>query len=227
MTCVALIAVPVAPAAHADGGALPDVSAHGPWTLTDRSEEPGDAWRMYRRDVTGSDFSAFRLEATIDAPPDDVAAALLRDVRDPRVSQKNTKKTILRDDPALTLVYSYIEMPIVSDRDVTTATVRSFDPETGSHRVEWHATTDGPAPRPGVVRLEQSSGSWTFSPLPDGRTWAVYENHTDIGGAIPAWLLDRLMGDTVVDGIVSLRARLRRDRPHASRKAEPPAPRAR
>jgi len=191
---------------------LPEVSAHGPWVLTGERDAPGAGYRMYEREVPGSDFAAYRLEATIDAPPRAVAAAAQRNLSDPDVAQKYTTKTVLRDDPDATVVYSYIDIPIVSDRDVVTHTVRSFDPDTGSHRLEWRASEEGPAPRPGVVRLRESRGSWEFAPLPDGRTRAVYESHTDIGGSIPAWLLERLMSDTVVDGYESLRVRVERDR---------------
>jgi hypothetical protein len=190
---------------------LPDVSAHPPWTLTRRIDDP-EGYTLYRRDLPDSDFAAFRLEATIEAPAGAVAAAFRKNITDPKASPKNMKKTVIREDGNVVVLYSYIEIPLMSDRDVTTRGVRSFDPETGSHRFHWKATDEGPAPKEGVVRLEKSTGSWVFTPLAEGRTSAVYEGHTDIEGAIPSWLVDRLAINTVVDGLVILRARVERDR---------------
>ena len=70
------------------------------------------------------------------------------------------------------------------------------------------ALDEGPPPKRGVVRLQKASGSWEFTPLPDGRTRAVCESHTEIGGSIPSWLVDRVSRNTVVEGLVLLRARL-------------------
>ena len=106
------------------------------------------------------------------------------------------------------MLYSYIEVPLVADRDVTTRAEESVDPETGSRRFDWRATDEGPPPKRGVVRLQKASGSWEFTPLPDGRTRAVCESHTEIGGSIPSWLVDRVSRNTVVEGLVLLRARL-------------------
>ena len=190
---------------------LPDVSTHPPWTLTERIDDP-EGYALYRRELPDSDSPAFRLEATIAAPAGAVAAAFRKNVTDPKAGPKNMKKTVLRDDRDVMVIYSYIEIPLVSDRDVTTRAVRSFDPETGSHLFQWKATDEGPAPKDGVVRLEKASGSWLFTPLSEGRTLAVYEGHTDIEGSIPSWLVNSLASDTVVGGLVTLRERVERDR---------------
>jgi len=206
---------------------LPDVSAHSPWMLHERNEDAQAGYVTYRRELPDSEYSVWRLEAVIDATPDAVALAAQRNVGDPDAGPSYMRKRILRDDGEITIVYTYIDMPLVSDRDVTTRAVRSFDAQTGSHRVEWQTSDEGPEPQAGVVRLEKSSGSWVFSPLPDGRTSAVYESHTEIGGAIPAWLVDSLMKDTVVDAIVTLRARVERDLGRMAAESSDPRSRAR
>jgi hypothetical protein len=189
---------------------LPDVAAHAPWTLHERSEDPENGWVLYRREVRGSEFAAFRLEAEISSEPAIVAAAAHQNLTDPDVRRKNMTKTVLRDDARETIIYSYIDMPLVSDRDVTTRTVWSRDPGRDRYLMEWQASEEGPAPKKGVVRLRTSSGSWLFTPVAGG-TRAVYESHTDIGGVLPGWLVNGMMLDTVVDGIVNLRARVAQD----------------
>lgn len=198
----------LAPAAHAE--VSPSHADAPAWQMYDRNDDPRAGYIVYRRKPPGSDYFAYRLEAVIDAPPAAVAAAGRADIADPSTAADNMERTVLSDDGEVLVVYTYIDLPLVSDRDVTTRAQRSFDPDTGTYRVEWHATDAGPPPRKGVVRLQESSGRWIFSPLEGGRTRAVYESHSEAAGSIPAWLVNSFMTDMAVDGIVNLRARLER-----------------
>lgn len=213
VAAVAVLWIAGVPLSGAHAGSLPSAGAKSPspWSMAQRSEEPGAGFVLYTRPVPESDFDAVRLEAEIDAPPGRVADAFSKNITDPQVVQAHTQKTVLRDDGDVVLVYSYVEMPLVSDRDVVTRTERVTDPDEAVQRFEWHATDEGPAPLDGVVRLEKSSGYWEFRPLPGDRTFAVYESHADIGGSIPGWLVNRLMQDTVVDNLDALRERVARE----------------
>jgi len=192
---------------------LPEVGARPPqWSLHDRRDDPAGAYAVYWQELPGSEIPAYRLEAILDAAPEVVAAAAARTAADPEARDSNMDKTVLRDDGDTIVVYSYIHLPLVADRDVITRAELSRDPATGIHRMSWRVSDEGPPPRPGVVRLTQSSGAWEFSPLPGGRTQVVYENHTDIGGSIPAWIVQPIMDDTVVQNFVRLRERVERDR---------------
>ena len=206
---LALFGIAVAGAANE----LPPVDAAPPWALAEREEHPENGYAIYKRKPIGSEYFAYRLEAEIDASPERVAEAAAEVLADPEASQSNMEKTILRNDGEAIVVYSYIHIsaPFVADRDVTTRATRSFDPETRTHRLDWSATDEGPAPREGVVRLEKSQGSWSFAPAAPGRTRVVYESHTEIAGSMPAWLVNVLMNDTILQGLVNLRERVRRE----------------
>ena len=177
------------------------------WRVSERIDG-SEGHVLSQRDLPGSAFPAYRLEATLEESVETVAAALRSNLRNSRVSPKNIEKTVLREEGDVLVLYSYIEVPLVADRDVTTRSEESVDLETGSHRFDWWATDEGPPPKRGVVRLQKASGSWVFTPLPDGRTRAVCESHTEIGGSIPPWLVNRVSRNTVVEGLVLLRARL-------------------
>jgi hypothetical protein len=69
-------------------------------------------------------------------------------------------------------------------------------------------TDEGPPPKEGVIRVEKSDGAWHFEPLAGGRTRVTYESHTEIAGSIPAWLVNSLMNQTVVEGFEGLRSKL-------------------
>jgi len=182
------------------------------WRLHERVDDPGAGYALYKRRPADSDFDAYRLEAVIDAPPAVVAAAARANMADPGTAPPNSDKTILRNERDEVVVYTRARIPVVSDRDVVTRARESFDPQTETHRLVWRATDEeGPAPQKGVVRIERSSGSWTFTQLDDGRTRAVFEVHTDLAGSIPGWVINPLMTGSVVDVATKLRARVARD----------------
>jgi len=196
-----------------DATDLPEVSARPPWTLLSRNDEAGADYVIERRKVAGSDFSTFRLEATLDSPPDLVARVAVRNVSDPDYHQDNTDKTILRDDSEALIVYSYIHIntPFVSDRDVISKIDRSYDAETQVHQLRWEAIEEGPPKKDGVIRLERSEGSWTFSPEAGGKTRAVYESYTETVGYLPAWIVNSAMSKTMLEGLESLRTAVREE----------------
>ena len=203
--CFVLLAL--SPSLASAGQELPDVSAQSPWTLRERNDDADTGYVLYSRKPDGSDFSEYRLEAVVDSPPDVVAVAAARGIADPDFRPRNTVKTILRNDDGGLVVHSHIEInaPFIADRDVVTRVEQAFDAETQTHRLTWSATDEGPPPRDGVVRLGRSTGYWSFSAESEGRTRAVYVNHTDTAGTVPAWIVNSIMSDTMVQGIEELR----------------------
>jgi hypothetical protein len=189
---------------------LPDVAARVPWTLSVRNESPGAEYVVYTRKPPGSKFSTYRLEAVLDFPLKEVASIAHKNISDPEFRPKNTVKTILRNDGEVMLVHSHIiiNAPFISDRDVISRVERSYDPATQAHTMSWKATNEGPPPKDGVIRLNRSEGFWRFTPTPEGSTLAVYVSHTEIAGSIPAWVVNSVMSDTMVQGIEGLRKSL-------------------
>jgi len=183
------------------------------WQLVDRSDASGKGDLVYRCRPAHSDYDAYRLEAVIAAPPAVVAAAARAEMADPDSAPPRAEKKVLRDDGEDLVIYTYAHLPLVSDRDVTTRATLSFDARSGVRRLEWQATDqEGPPAKEGVVRVKDSSGAWTFTPLDGAATRVTYESHSDLAGSVPAWLINSLMIETVVDNLARLRTRVQRDR---------------
>lgn len=188
---------------------LPAVAAQIPWTLELRNDDPEVGYVVYKRIPPGSSYAAYRLEGEIAAAPEVVSRAARAGMLDPEETQSAMTKEIISNEGDVVIVYSFIDMPpFITDRDIVTRSEHVFDPETRTHRLEWHSTDQGPSPREGVIRVEVSDGAWIFEPLANGRTGVTYESHTEIAGSIPAWIVNSIMNDTVVESFEGLRARV-------------------
>jgi hypothetical protein len=100
---------------------------------------------------------------------------------------------ILGEGPDWLLVYEQLALPIVTDRDYTIRLQRSTLPAARGFAVTFRsAPGEGPAEDASHVRVRAIEGSWALEPDGDGGTLAVYTVRSDPGGAIPAWLANRL-----------------------------------
>jgi len=189
--------------------ALPDVSAHPPtWTLRESVTDPRAGYEIYSAKFPGSKFNVYRLEATFDASPEEVAAAALQNVVSNAPTARNIERKVLRRDGDVAIIHTLIRVPIIADSDIVTRVEKSHEPGSSIYRLDWIAIdSEGPPPRKGIRRITDSYGAWIF--LPSGRgTRAIYESHTDIKGPVPAWIAKRMLKNSMVDQIVDLRRRV-------------------
>ena len=166
------------------------VAAEYPWEL----KKDVDGIRVYVRKVEGSSILEYKGTAVVDAGPEAVVRLFEEDPRMPewfhQCAEARLIKANTREDKVL---YFVISMPWpVQDRDLVFRRVRSKDPVTGA--VEYR-TSSLPGVYPeqnGKVRMPYLKGLWRFTPLGDGRTEMYYQQHSEVGGHIPAWLVNRL-----------------------------------
>jgi hypothetical protein len=142
--------------------------------------------KVFRRDTgRGIELGA---EGEIAAPPEVVLAALTDYGSHPKwVRGVRESQVLKRADHALE-VYQRLDLPVLVDRDFTLKVTWG---EEGTAR--WlrfsTANQDGPAPRPGVVRVSTNDGSWYLEPTRGGvATHAIYRFHLDLAGSLPSWL---------------------------------------
>jgi len=160
--------------------------------------------------VEGSSYRAYRIETTMDVDVQTAADAAMQILITPSRAPENQARTLVRSIQGSYVVYTVIKVPFVADRDVTVRVTQTRDEATGAWGLNWRATpTAGPPPVPGVVRITKSEGYWRFTPLVSGMTRVVYQNHTDVGGSIPGWLVQSLLRDEAIDQVETLRTSVR------------------
>ena len=158
-----------------------------------------DGVRISVRPVEGSSIKEVRGEGDIDAPLDNISA-VLGDVQSyPVLMPPTVEATELKRQGVDTAwFHMVIDPPMIFKRDYCIRMTLSHLPG-GVFKSEWALDNSVcPAKAKNMVRIERNSGSWVLTPLPDGkRTHVVYQSHTDPGGAVPAWIVNRVTAQTI------------------------------
>jgi hypothetical protein len=181
---------PLSPVLLAALLASPALAQQDGWKEVDRVEGPG-AHILFRRQLPDARVAAFRLEGAVDAPIARVLEAQRAGTQTRSKDGDGPRRELLRRDGEVTVVYTYMPVPLLADRDLVLRQEHSQDPATGIHRFVWHTIEgEGPPPPGGVVRIQRSEGMWEFTPQGEGRTRLVLESMTDAGGSLPAWVIN-------------------------------------
>jgi hypothetical protein len=185
--------------------AHPSAYAAEGWKTTEQRAGP-DGWKLESRARPGSDFVEYRIVAELDATPLAAAKAARRLQTEPAHLPKGVQRTILREDADLIVSYSRFGLPgPLADRDVVLR-IEAFALPSGAVGLRWKSAPElGPPPARGVVRMRESTGGWEFTPTDDGKVVAVGLMHGDLGGYIPAFLVNRLAGDSLVKNLGHIR----------------------
>jgi len=165
-------------------------AAEFPWEL----KKNEDGIRVDVRKVEGSSILEYKGTVIVDAGLEAVARLFEEDGRMTEwFHQCSEARLIKANTPEDKVLYFVISMPWpVKDRDLVFRRVRSKDP--ASRAVEYR-TSSLPGVYPeqgGKVRMPYLKGLWRFTPLADGRTKIYYQQHSEVGGHIPAWLVNKL-----------------------------------
>ncbi len=141
-----------------------------------------------------------RAERLVQAPPERVWA-VLNDVAAyadfmPHVAEAK----VVAESGSRRFEYFRIKPPIIKQRDYTVQTTLHEDRAERRYSRRWHAANhQGPPPRADSIRLGLCSGSWTIEAASKGCSRIVYWVYTDPGGAIPAWLANRVGKRSIPD----------------------------
>lgn len=181
------------------------VHAAEEWRVLKKDEKAG-AWVLYTRAKPGSDFVEYRIEGVVDASPAAATAAARTIMTDASYLPKGVRRTILRNGEGGIVSHSRFALPgPFSDRDVTLL-IEAFHGPADSEGLRWrHAPELGPKPGSGVVRMPESSGAWEFTANDEGRALATGLMHGDLGGHVPAWMVNGLAGDSLVTDLGHIR----------------------
>lgn len=187
LTCLPVLLF-LAVSLTADGGVPTD---DRDWTLREDSR----SIRVYTRSVEHSAFDAFRAETQLDASMDQLLAVMSRPGSCLRwVHTCSEARAVGEGDFHERYAYSINQMPWpVKDRDYVVRIRTEGDRHRATITME---TVENVHPgQDGRVRITHSHSVYHITPLEGGRTALAWYQHTEPGGAIPGWLVNRLTTD--------------------------------
>lgn len=149
-----------------------------------------DGIAIESRPVPSSSFVELRLTTTTDKTPSSLCDAVFGDGKFDPEEPDLKARTVLEESADERVTYDQISPAVVSNRDYAVRAKRSRKDD-GSCVMTFAAANDNaPALPKGWVRITKISGSWTFTPQPDGKTRVVYVIHSDPAGSIPALFVE-------------------------------------
>lgn len=168
----------------------PGVAVAGDWEHIYEDE----GIEVWKKEIAGSDFVAFRGRGVVRAPIQKVAA-VIRDADRETEWMENCvdARTVrfLSAKDAIVYHRTGSPVPFISDRDVVLKTVTKVVP---AERTIWvtfdHVEDPAVPPKDGVVRMPVLSGHWRLRQLDAWSTELEYQVQADPGGALPAWLVN-------------------------------------
>jgi len=165
------------------------------WSL--RTESNGV--RIYTRNLDNSSINAFRAETTLAVPLENVMAVMsVAGSCVEWVHQCSESFPLELDGDSYTdrHAYSVNSMPWpASDRDYVLRIKTHADPDTGDIEMNMHAVTGKKPEKNGHIRIEHSYTVYQFSRTDDNETRMVWFQHTEPGGSLPSWLVNKLSTD--------------------------------
>lgn len=156
------------------------------WNLVKRS----DGIEVYTKEVSTSNFNAFKAEMTVKASIEDLEYILKNLDRYKQIFPDTKELTIIkRIGENKHIQYSHTKAPWpVSDRDGIFEMTFKEDTSTGGFSSIARALPDYLPEKKGVVRIRTSKSSWDAIPKENGLIHIIYQVEAEPGGNIPDWL---------------------------------------
>lgn len=171
-----------------------------------------DGVKVFTREKEGSDIREIQATAVIKAPPARVMK-VLGDYNEYKNFMPYTKESrLLSKEGNVTFFYSYLALPVISDRDYALKLTDTSDVQGASpfYKVAWEPANDKAPPlKKSVIRVEINKGHWLLKPTNGGdETFATYYLFTDPAGAIPKFLVNKANKDAIPDLFRAIRKRV-------------------
>jgi len=151
------------------------------------------------RDFPGSSLREVRASIHSDLPPATIAAVVWRYEDHDRFVPRLAHAEVVRDvSPNERIVYEQLALPLLKDRDVV---LRARRETAADGTIDIRTTAidgEGPPATSRFVRVQTSEGHWHLAPAAGG-TDLVYDIRTDVGGSVPAWIVNRAQREAVPD----------------------------
>jgi hypothetical protein len=178
-------------------------AAEDAWNL----RRDSDGVQVYTRHVEGSPILEYKASVTVDAPLEEIIPLYEDEKKLPVWFYQCTAAELLEDEgPLQKIIYFVMDFPFpVAQRDLIFRRVKSTDAQSGAVSYSMDALPDKLPLKKGKVRMPYLKTLWRFTPLKDGRTEIYFQQHSDPGGSIPTFVVNKLVVDIPFHSLKNLR----------------------
>lgn len=174
------------------GFSVPAFAAEHPWML----KKDKDGIRVSVRKVEGSAFLEYQAVVVVDTPLEEVVR-LYEEKENGRMPEwfHQCKEVRLLEtrSPEDKLYYFVLWMPPpFRTRDLVYRRLRTTDPPGNVVEYKVRAMPELFPPQHDKIRMPSADGYWRLSRHGEGKTEVYYRQHSDMGGTVPAWLVNLL-----------------------------------
>ena len=156
-----------------------------------------DGIKVYTRNVEGAKFKEYKTNAEFQTSPE-ACVELLLDVDNYVNWMSHIKESYLVEKTSEEVFYVYTEVKVpwpFDNRDDVTRSIIKHDSITGVYSIEIYLEPEYLPEKKGIVRMYVGGGSWTFTPLENGKTEVFHQFMGDPAGSIPAWIVNMFLVD--------------------------------
>jgi ribosome-associated toxin RatA of RatAB toxin-antitoxin module len=163
--------------------------------------------KIYTRGIENSNFKEFKGEVTVKSNMSGILE-LIDSVSEYPKWMRNCieSRRLKKVNNSSGYTYYVIKAPWpVSDRDACTYYKVTQDTNTRIVTVTMNSVKDYLPEKPGRVRIPSLKGSWQLIPVSKGVTKIIYQVHCDIGGIVPAVIVNAYITETPFSNLSSIK----------------------
>ncbi len=174
----------------------------GPWQL--RLQKDGVT--VYTRTIEGSPMRDFKSDIIVSAPIDQVVALYENEKRVPEWYHQAVQMDFVADEGDSKIFYFVLNLPWpVAKRDSVFRRVKTVDVASGVVNYELSALPERLPKEKGKIRVPYLKANWRLTPVEGNKTAIYFQQHSDPGGSVPAFLANALVVDIPFNSLRAFR----------------------
>lgn len=171
-----------------------------------------DGIKVYTKSILTSKIKALKIECTLNASASQLVTAIL-DIDRCKEWVYNTKSCVVvkRVSPSELYYYSEVTLPWpAQNRDFIAHIMVSQNPSTKVITVDAPCVSGYVPEKSNIVRIKQSTGRWTITPVSKSQVKIEYTLAVDPAGSIPPWLINLVAAQGPIQTFKALRTQLQK-----------------
>jgi hypothetical protein len=183
------------------------MAAQYPWQLKMHK----DGISVYTRKVEASPILEYKADLIVDQPLAKVISFFEDEKKMPQWYYQCVQAELVQKESAEKKIFYFVlHLPWpVTERDSVFSQSKLINPNDGTVNYIISALPERLPKQKGKIRVLSINSIWSFTPLKDGRTKVYFQQHSNPGGSIPSFLVNKLSVEIPFNSLKNLRKMLK------------------